>query len=54
MSPISGALQMASQLNKFLLYTIVISLTATILLSWVLSKKRGTIMLISKTPSLMK
>lgn len=38
MSPISGALQMASQLNKFLLYTIVISLTATILLSWVLSK----------------
>jgi signal transduction histidine kinase len=38
MSPISGALQMASQLNKFLLYTIIISLTATILLSWVLSK----------------
>ncbi|WP_080847624.1 sensor histidine kinase [Cytobacillus gottheilii] len=38
LSPISGAIQMISQLNKFLLYTIIISLTATILLSWFLAK----------------
>ncbi|GLB58749.1 sensor histidine kinase YclK [Cytobacillus sp. NCCP-133] len=38
LSPITGAMEMVSQLNRFLLYTIVISLSATILLSLVLSK----------------
>ncbi|WP_251025941.1 HAMP domain-containing sensor histidine kinase [Bacillus sp. ISL-47] len=38
LSPITGAMEVVSQLNRFLLYTIIISLTATILLSLVLSK----------------
>lgn len=37
-SPITGSLEMISQLNKFLLYTIAISLVATLLLSLILSK----------------
>lgn len=38
LSPITGTLAMISQLNKLLLYTIVISLTATILISFLFSK----------------
>lgn len=38
LSPITGAMEVVSELNRFLLYTIFISLSATILLSLVLSK----------------
>lgn len=38
LAPITGTMKMISQLNKFLLYTIVISLSATILISLILSK----------------
>ncbi|MBP2241035.1 signal transduction histidine kinase [Cytobacillus eiseniae] len=38
LSPITGALDMIKQLNRFLLYTIVIALTASILISLVFSK----------------
>ncbi|MBS4188732.1 HAMP domain-containing histidine kinase [Bacillus sp. FJAT-49705] len=38
LSPITGTMKMISQLNKFLLYTIVISLSASILISLVFSK----------------
>lgn len=38
LSPITGTVAMISQLNKFLLYTIVISLSATIMISLLFSK----------------
>ncbi|RSK43038.1 HAMP domain-containing protein, partial [Bacillus canaveralius] len=38
LAPISGAVNTISQLNQYLFYTIFISLAATILLSWILSK----------------
>ncbi|WP_313799156.1 HAMP domain-containing sensor histidine kinase [Cytobacillus sp.] len=38
LSPITGAMDMVRQLNRFLLYTIVISLSASILISLILSK----------------
>ncbi|WNS76724.1 HAMP domain-containing sensor histidine kinase [Bacillus sp. DTU_2020_1000418_1_SI_GHA_SEK_038] len=38
LSPITGTMNMIAQLNKFLLYTIVISLSASILISLVFSK----------------
>ncbi|PLR77550.1 sensor histidine kinase [Bacillus sp. V3-13] len=38
LAPISGAVETISQLNEYLFYTIFISLAATILLSWILSK----------------
>lgn len=38
LAPITGTMKMISQLNKFLLYTIVISLSASILISLVFSK----------------
>ncbi|KAB2337099.1 HAMP domain-containing histidine kinase [Cytobacillus depressus] len=38
LSPITGTMKMITQLNKFLLYTIVISLSASILISLIFSK----------------
>ncbi|WP_066295102.1 sensor histidine kinase [Bacillus sp. FJAT-29937] len=38
LSPITGTMNMITQLNKFLLYTIVISLSASILISLIFSK----------------
>ncbi|MBU8880062.1 HAMP domain-containing histidine kinase [Bacillus sp. FJAT-29790] len=38
LSPITGAMEMISRINKFLLYTIVISLSASILISLLFSK----------------
>jgi signal transduction histidine kinase len=38
LSPISGSREMISDINRYLFYTVLIALTVTLLLSWVLSK----------------
>jgi signal transduction histidine kinase len=38
LSPISGSREMISEINRYLLYTVIIALTVTLLLSWILSK----------------
>lgn len=38
LAPVSGSREMISEINRYLLYTVVIALTVTLLLSWVLSK----------------
>ncbi|MGM7722628.1 sensor histidine kinase [Metabacillus sp. Hm71] len=37
-SPVSGSRQIISEMNQFLLYTVVIALSVSFLLSWILSK----------------
>ncbi|AGK53872.1 sensor histidine kinase [Bacillus sp. 1NLA3E] len=37
-SPISGSREMISEINRYLLFTVLIALSVTLLLSWVLSK----------------
>lgn len=37
-SPISGSREVISEINRYLLYTVIIALTVTLLLSWILSK----------------
>lgn len=38
LSPVSGTREMISEINRYLLYTVVIALSVTLLLSWILSK----------------
>ncbi|WP_318502636.1 HAMP domain-containing sensor histidine kinase [Bacillus sp. T3] len=37
-SPVKGSREMISQINDYLLYTVIISLSVTLLMSWILSK----------------
>lgn len=37
-SPVSGTRDMISEINQYLLYTVIIALSVTLLLSWILSK----------------
>jgi signal transduction histidine kinase len=38
LSPISGSREVISEINRYLLYTVIIALSVTLLLSWLLSK----------------
>ncbi|WP_147534732.1 sensor histidine kinase [Bacillus marasmi] len=38
LSPVSGTREMISEINRYLLFTVVIALSVTLLLSWILSK----------------
>jgi signal transduction histidine kinase len=38
LSPVSGSREMISEINRYLLYTVIIALSVTLLLSWLISK----------------